>query len=77
MCKGVEGGVRIGCGKGSWSLWRMAVWWRCGALAIAGLFGEGCLAGFPEGTGFISGSWGFAVFFGALRGFRGFRRLGT
>jgi len=52
--------VRIGCGKEPWSLWWRAVGCRCGALEIAGLFGGGCLAGFSEGSGLISGAWGFA-----------------
>jgi len=50
-----------------------AVGWRCGALAIAGLFGGGSLAGLSEGSGLVSGAWGFVESFPEpFEGFMGF-----
>ena len=58
--KGVQGGCSDWLGEGPWSLYRRAVGSRYGVWAVVRLFDRGCLDGFPEGSGLVSGAWGFA-----------------
>lgn len=72
MRKGVEGGGSDWLREGAMDFveegGRIEVW----GLGDRGIVGGGCLDGFPEGSGLVSGAWGFSEsYFGAFQGFCG------